>query len=56
MSLWLSFLGREVEETTAEIYMKIAHLPLKTTITDDQMWQLARHFKVTPRGAFLSGK
>ena len=43
----------ETAEKAAEIYMKIAHLPLKTTITDDQMWQLADHFKVTPREGFL---
>ena len=46
----------ETAEKAAEIYMKIAHLPLKTTITDGQMWQLARHFKVTPREGFLSAE
>ena len=46
----------ETAEKAAEIYMKIAHLPLKTTITDGQMWQLARHFKVTPREGVLSGE
>ena len=30
-----------------------AHLPLKTTITDGQMWQLVHHFKVTPEKASL---
>ena len=43
----------ETAEKAAEIYMKIAHLPLKTTITDDQMRQLADHFGVTPREGFL---
>ena len=43
----------ETAEKAAEIYLKIAHLPLKTTITDDQMRQLAKHFAVTPREGFL---
>ena len=43
----------ETAENAAEIYMKIAHLPLKTTITDDQMHQLVKHFGVTPREGFL---
>ena len=43
----------ETAEKAAEIYMKIAHLPLKTTITDDQMWQLAGRFNVMPREGFL---
>ena len=45
----------ETAEKAAEIYMKIAHLPLKTTITDDQLWLLADHFAVTPREWFLAG-
>ncbi len=44
----------ETAEKAAEIYMKIAHLPLKQTITDEQMWQLVEHFKVTPRKGFLN--
>ena len=44
----------ETAEKAAEIYMKIAHLPLKTTISDEQMWQLVAHFGVTPRAGFLS--
>ena len=44
----------ETAEKAAEIYMKIAHLPLKTTISDGQMWQLAEHLKVTPREGFLN--
>ena len=43
----------ETAEKAAEIYMKIAHLPLVNTITDQQMWLLADHFKVTPREGFL---
>ena len=43
----------ETAEKAAEIYMKIAHLPWKNTISDEQMWQLAEHFKVTPRAGFL---
>ena len=43
----------ETAEKAAEIYMKIAHLPLKTTISDGQMWQLVDHFKVTPREGYL---
>ena len=43
----------ETAEKAAEIYMKIAHLPIKTTITDDQMRQLVKHFGVTPREGFL---
>ena len=44
----------ETAEKAAEIYMKIAHLPLKHTITDDQLRMLAGHFNVTPRDGFLS--
>lgn len=43
----------ETAEKAAEIYMKIAHLPLKNTITDQQMQQLVRHFQVAPRESFL---
>ncbi len=46
----------ETAEKAAEIYMKIAHLPLKTTITDDQLRQLASHFHVTPRAGFMDSK
>ncbi len=44
----------ETAEKAAEIYMMIAHLPLKNTISDDQMWQLADHFQITPREGYLS--
>ena len=43
----------ETAEKAAEIYLKIAHLPLRTTITDGQLRQLAKHFAVTPREGFL---
>ncbi len=44
----------ETAEKAAEIYMKIAHLPIKNTITDDAMWQLADRFSLTPREGYLS--
>ena len=44
----------ETAEKAAEIYMKIAHLPLKTTISDEQLRQLVKFFKVTPREGFLN--
>lgn len=41
----------ETVEKGAEIYMKIAHLPLKNTITDEGLQQLAKRFNVTyPEG------
>lgn len=36
----------ETAEKAAEIYMKIAHLPLLNTITDEQMHRLEDHFGV----------
>ena len=44
----------ETAEKAAEIYMKIAHLPWKQTISDDQMKQLAEHFGVTVRPGYLN--
>lgn len=44
----------ETAEKAAEIYMKIAHLPLKNTITDEQMHELEQHFGVTARDGYLS--
>jgi len=44
----------ETAEKAAEIYMKIAHLPLKQTITDEQMHQLEQRFSVTARKGFLA--
>ena len=44
----------ETAEKAAEIYMKIAHLPRLSTISDDQMRQLAQHFGVSVRDGYLS--
>lgn len=44
----------ETAEKAAEIYMKIAHLPLKNTITDEQLHELERHFGVIAREGYLS--
>ena len=43
----------ETAEKAAEIYMKIAHLPLVNTITDDQMHRLEAHFGVKAREGYL---
>ena len=43
----------ETAEKAAEIYMKIAHLPMVNTITDDQMHQLEAHFGVRAREGYL---
>ena len=43
----------ETAEKAAEIYMKIAHLPLVNTITDEQMHQLEAHFNVKARKGYL---
>ena len=43
----------ETAEKAAEIYMKIAHLPLKNTISDEALWELVKHFGVTPRSGYL---
>jgi len=43
----------ETAEKAAEIYMKIAHLPLKNTITDAQMHQLEKRFGVKAREGYL---
>ena len=43
----------ETAEKAAEIYMKIAHLPLKNTITDAQMHELEAHFGVKAREGYL---
>ncbi len=44
----------ETAEKAAEIYMKIAHLPLVNTITDEDMWQLCDRFSLTPRAGYLA--
>lgn len=43
----------ETAEKAAEIYMKIAHLPRKNTIQDNELKTLAEHFRVVPREGFL---
>lgn len=54
--------GRDIDETfglietvekAAEIYMKIAHLPVLQTITDENLWEIADAFGNTPRAGFL---
>ena len=44
----------ETAEKAAEIYMKISHLPLNQTITDEQMHMLEKHFGVTAREGYLN--
>ena len=43
----------ETAEKAAEVYLKIALLPWKQTITDDALRQIAAHYGVTPRAGFL---
>ena len=43
----------ETAEKAAEIYLKIAHLPLKNTITDEQMHLLEQRFNVKGRDGYL---
>jgi rhamnulose-1-phosphate aldolase len=44
----------ETAEKAAEIYLKIAHLPLKQTITDEQMHLLEQRFGVKAREGYLN--
>ena len=44
----------ETAEKAAEIYMKIAHLPLVNTITDSQMHLLEARFGVQARDGYLN--
>ena len=44
----------ETAEKGAEIYMKIAHLPLLNTITDEQMHLLEERFEVKAREGYLA--
>lgn len=44
----------ETAEKAAEIYLKIAHLPIKNTITDEQLRVQANHLGLTPREGYLS--
>ena len=43
----------ETAEKAAEVWLKIAHLPWKQTITDDALRQLASRFGVEPRAGYL---
>ncbi len=43
----------ETAEKAAEIYMKIAHLPLKNTISDEQLHLLEEHFGVKAREGWV---
>lgn len=54
--------GRDMDETfglietvekAAEIYMKIAHLPIRQSITDAELSDLAKAFHLTPRAGYL---
>ncbi len=44
----------ETAEKAAEIYLKIAHLPLRQTLTDDAMRQLEKRFSVKARDGYLN--
>lgn len=44
----------ETAEKAAEIYMKIAHLPRRNTISDGQLRQMAEHFGLTVREGYLT--
>ncbi|MBQ8094307.1 MAG: rhamnulose-1-phosphate aldolase [Clostridia bacterium] len=43
----------ETAEKAAEIYLKIAHLPLKNTITDEAMHLLEKRFNIKAREGYL---
>ena len=55
-SLKDKYLGQLIEtaEKAAEIYLKIAHLPLVNTITDEQMHLLEQRFGVKGREGYLA--
>jgi len=44
----------ETAEKAAEIYMRIAHLPIVNTITDEEMHMLEKRFSVKAREGYLS--
>ena len=44
----------ETAEKAAEVYLKIAHLPVKQTLTDENLRQIAEHYGVTPREGWLT--
>ena len=52
VELWLAK-ARKKAEKAAEIWLKIAHLPILQTITDGQMHQLERRFNVKAREGYL---
>ena len=43
----------ETAEKGAEVYMKIAHLPILQTITDEQLHEVEKHFHVKAREGYL---
>ena len=43
----------ETVEKAAEIYMKIAHLEIKSRLPEEQLKDLAAQFHVTPREGYL---
>ena len=43
----------ETAEKAAEVYLKIAHLPWKQTITDENLHQIAKRFGVKAREGYL---
>lgn len=43
----------ETAEKGAEVYLKIAHLPVLNTITDQQLHQLAQHLSLNVREGYL---
>lgn len=43
----------ETAEKAAELYLKIAHLPVKNTISDGQLRQMAAQIGATPREGYL---
>ena len=45
----------ETAEKAAEVYLKIAHLPWKQTLTDANLRQIAAHYGVIPREGWLEG-
>ena len=50
----LSKVNDEFEKLTRqEIYLKIAHLPWKQTLSDENLRQIAVQFGVTPRAGWL---
>lgn len=44
----------ETAEKAAEIYLKIAHLPWRSTITDEAMLQIAEHYGLKLREGYLA--